>query len=281
MTIAEIQLNYWNALTPIYGNREARSITKLVLEKLFDLHAHKLALERFRIATTDQQARLATILQRLQKQEPVQYILEEADFCGLMFKVTPAVLIPRPETEELVNWIQDEAEGSSNLQVLDIGTGSGCIAIALAKALPHWRVEGIDVSSEALQVANENNRLNNAGVKFRQLDILNATLPAATYDVIVSNPPYILPAEKETMHANVLNFEPHLALFTPADDALIFYKAITQHAFNALKPGGRLFFEINMDYAEQVADLIKSAGFSAVQVKKDLSGRDRMVMGKL
>ncbi len=281
MTIAEIQKKYWQELKPIYGEREARAITRIVFEKIFQIQSVRLSLDLFRLVTVNQQNDLNTILLRLLTNEPVQYILEEADFYGLKFKVNKAVLIPRPETEELVAAIVDEIKGETDLHILDIGSGSGCIAIAIARANKKVNVEAVDISLDALEVAAENNSRNSTNVKFKQHDILTQPLENSTYDIIVSNPPYILPDEQEEMRANVVHFEPHLALFTPPDDVLIFYRIITQQATQALKPGGKLFFEINAAYGQQVVELMQQAGFKTVQLNKDLSGKDRMVMGSL
>lgn len=265
----------------MYGAGEARVISNMVFEKLFQLQAYRIALDRFRILTVDQKTQLEEILRRLLTHEPVQYILQEADFYGLKFKVTPAVLIPRPETEELVAWIEGEMKNRGAISLLDIGTGSGCIPITLAKRVTDSIVEAVDISPEALAVAEENNRLLNAGVQFRQLDILTDQLPPQAYHIIVSNPPYILPQEQVGMNDNVLKYEPHLALFTPPDDGLIFYRVITQKALRALKPGGKLFFEINAANGPDVVNLMQQAGLQNVELRKDVSGNHRMVMGCL
>lgn len=281
MTIAEIQKKYWQELKPIYGEREARAITRIVFEKIFQIQSVRLSLDLFRLVTVNQQNDLNTILLRLLTHEPVQYILEEADFYGLKFKVNKAVLIPRPETEELVALIEEEIKGSTSLHLLDIGTGSGCIPIALAKANSQANIEAIDISTDALQVAEENNSRLQTKVRFKQLDILTRELEPNAYDIIVSNPPYILPAEQEDMSANVVSFEPHLALFTPPDDVLIFYKVITAQAQHALKKNGKLYFEINAAYGQQVVELMQKAGFKNVRINRDLSGKDRIVTGSL
>ena len=278
MTISELQKDFWDALSPIYGDREARSITRLVLEKKLELNSTQLSFERFRLLTQPQIQALQLILKRLLTNQPVQYILGEADFFGLIFKVNQHVLIPRPETEELVEWVIALSK-NRGAHILDIGTGSGCIPIALAKSLPDASIEGCDVSTEALVVANENNIANSAGVTFFKLDILNDVIPAANYDVIVSNPPYIAQSEKNDLAPHVLNFEPHLALFAPANDALIFYRTIAQKSLAALKQGGYLLFEINAAKGQQVVDLLKGLGYNGVELKLDLSGLERMVKG--
>lgn len=281
MTISEIQKEYWQALSPVYGDREAKSITKLVFEKELDLSSTKLSFERYRLITQPQQQNLQDILKRLLQHEPVQYVLGEADFFGLVFKVNKHVLIPRPETEELVEWSIALAKilPAENLHMLDIGTGTGCIPISLAKSLPTSNIEGCDVSEEALGVAKDNNTLLKTRVKFFKLDILNESLPDGSYDLIVSNPPYIAQSEKTDMAPHVLNFEPHLALFAPTEDALIFYKVIARKAFAALKKSGILLFEIHAGKGVEVVDIMQQAGYQNIELRKDLSGKNRMVKG--
>lgn len=281
MTIAEQQKIYRDALSAIYDEREARTITQLVLEEVLELNPLKISMDRYRLLTTDQQDRLAQILKRLLTYEPVNYILGEADFFGLKFKVDGNVLIPRPETEELVELVLQENKDRQALRIIDLGTGSGCIPISLAYNLPTTIVEGIDVSEGALGVAQRNNELNKTQVQFSRFDILKEELPTSTYDIIVSNPPYITPAEGPEMLPNVMKFEPHLALFSYDEDGLIFYRRIAQLALKALKPSGRLYFEINAANGEAVVTLLKQAGFEQIELKKDLSGRDRIVRATL
>lgn len=277
MTIAEQQKIYRDALADLYGTREATAITRLAFEQVLQLDATKIAIDRHRIITQHQKQVLQEILQRLLTHEPVQYVLGEADFFGLKFKVDKNVLIPRPETEELVEWILLDYGEAPELNLLDIGTGSGCIPIALSSKLPNAKVEGIDVSEGALQVAEANNQLNKTKVKFYRLDILKEELKPEVYDVIVSNPPYITEDEKALMSENVLQYEPALALFVPNHDAMLFYRVIAQRAATALKPGGALCFEINEAGGNEVVALLKQAGFTKIELKADLSGKDRMV----
>lgn len=277
MTIAEQQKIYREALSTVYDEREARSVTQMVLQQVLELDPLKISMDRYRLLTTNQKEVLAAILNRLIKHEPVQYVLGQADFFGLKFKVNSHVLIPRPETEELVEWILEENSSKNHLRMIDLGTGSGCIPIALSYKLPQATVEGVDISEGALEVAQRNNELNKTAVKFSRFDILNEELPVNTYDIIVSNPPYITQAEGAGMLPNVLQFEPHLALFTDDEDGLIFYRRIAQQARKALKVGGKLYFEINAANGEAVVSLLKQAGFEQIELKKDLSGRDRMV----
>lgn len=281
MTIAEQQKIYREALSAIYDEREARTVTQIVLEEVLELNPLKISMDRYRLLTTNQQEVLADILKRLLTYEPVNYILGEADFMGLKFKVDSNVLIPRPETEELVEWILEENSGEKDLRIIDLGTGSGCIPISISYKLPEATVEGIDISEGALEVAQRNNELNKTAVQFSRFDILNEELPTNTYDIIVSNPPYITKAEGPEMLPNVMKFEPHLALFTEDGDGMIFYRRIAELALKALKPSGKLYFEINAANGEAVVSLLKQAGFEQIELKKDLSGRDRMVRASL
>ena len=282
MTLAELQKIFWQELSTIYDEREARTITKIVFENKLELQAHQMAFERFRILTQEQEKELNKILKRLLTHEPLQYVLEEADFYGLKFKVNKSVLIPRPETEELVEWMLSEvrspkSEVRSEIHVLDIGTGSGCIPISLSKNFSLANIEGCDISEDALQVAEENNRRFQTSVKFFKHDILSENLSVNKYDIIVSNPPYISLNEKEAMRSNVLDFEPHLALFVSSDDDLIFYRKIAEQALVALKPNGKLFFEINEAKGKEMVELLNDFGFTNSELRKDLSGKDRMV----
>lgn len=222
---------------------------------------------------------------RLKKHEPVQYIIGETEFYGLDFKVNKYTLIPRPETEELVEWIISEFRFSTEvINILDIGTGSGCIAISLAKNLPNAEVNALDVSSEALKIALQNAEFNEVRVDFYETDILKAkTLPTGVgqtsrkYDVIVSNPPYVRELEKNQMQPNVLEYEPETALFVKDEDPLLFYKAISHLAKVSLKPNGQLFFEINEQFGEELKAFLKEEGFQQIEVKQDIYGKDRML----
>ncbi|MCW5907729.1 MAG: peptide chain release factor N(5)-glutamine methyltransferase [Chitinophagales bacterium] len=276
MTIAELQQQYWEALKCWYDLREAKAITRLVFENELQLNATKLSLERFRQLTIEQQKTLTNILNKLIEGVPVQYVLREADFCGLKFYVNKNVLIPRPETEELVEWIVSENRQPKS-EILDIGTGSGCIAIALAKKLPQAHITATDISEEALKVARINNTNNQATVNFIQHNVLREVFPANCYDVVVSNPPYIPESETGSLAQHVVKHEPHLALFSFDVDGLKFYRRIATLAFTALKPTGKLFFEIHKEKARVVTEILQQAGFTNIEVRKDLSGSDRMV----
>ncbi len=221
--------------------------------------------------------RLDDIIGRMTKHEPIQYILQSALFHGHEFKVTQSTLIPRPETEQLVDIIIDE-NPASDLAVLDIGTGSGCIAVSLAMAMRFPVVTAIDISQQALEVAQHNARKIKAQVNFVQADALHLTaLPCEPLDIIVSNPPYVCYNEQDSMEPNVLNYEPHTALFVPDNDPLVFYRAIARYASQALKRGGRIYLEINRQFGKETAQLLASAGFSDINVRLDSFGNTRFV----
>ncbi|KAA6314432.1 Release factor glutamine methyltransferase, partial [termite gut metagenome] len=216
-----------------------------------------------------------SIVQRLQNHEPIQYILGNTDFFGMTFHVAPGVLIPRPETEELTELIIKENQGSP--QVLDIGTGSGCVAISLAKHIPQATVFAWDISEEALTIARENNKQLGTNVVFHRKDVLNIVSCEEKYDVIVSNPPYVTEAEKAGMEARVTDWEPAVALFVPNNDPLRFYRHIAQLGQELLSAEGKLYFEINRAYGNETAGILKEAGYSNVRVIKDMFGNERMV----
>ena len=367
----------WKRLTAIYNEREAQAIVRTVLDALFGMSLTDICLGKVTQLSADDTTRLEKIMQRLEKSEPVQYVLGAGWFAGRLFDVAPGVLIPRPETEDLVKWACDEAkekekednskeergkeekevskkgeapqkeeqllssplkeeeEGlrkekdasqkekqllssplkeeeerlrkgkdasqkeeqhlssllKSNKEVsekgeevphpsiLDIGTGSGCIAITVALALPQARVTAWDISTDALAIAAGNAHRLGASVRFEHQDALNAPDDEERWDVIVSNPPYICDKERADMSDNVLSYEPELALFVPDSDPLLFYRAIARYASKALKPGGRLLFETNTAYAHEVAQAMANEGFTAIEVRNDCFGKPRMVKG--
>jgi release factor glutamine methyltransferase len=281
MTIAEKMLEFRQELSTLYDPREARNITEWVLEKLVSLDKMQLVFDKHRLLTAPQIEAFDAALARLKKAEPVQYVLEEADFMGQKFYVNNAVLIPRPETEELVDWaLKLVKDRPTQIDILDIGTGSGCIPISLALSLPKANIEATDVSEAALEVANKNNSLSGNRVKFYLHNILTENLAAAQYDLIISNPPYIATTELNSMAQYVVEFEPHLALFVEGNDVLLFYREIAAKAFVALKKNGVLLVEIHHEYGSEIVEIFKQSGLANVECRKDLSGKERMVKGE-
>lgn len=258
-----------------YTDGEIKALTRIIATELLGVSQMAFYLKDDITLTAEQEALLDNAIQRLKKQEPIQYILGYSDFCGLRFKVTPATLIPRPETIELVEWIASEATG--NESILDIGTGSGCIAISLAHKLPQSEVTAWDISNEALAVAAENSKANGCVVTFEQVDILAYEPTGEQFDIIVSNPPYIKENEKEAMHANVLDWEPHTALFVPNNDPLLFYRTIAEKGLQILRPGGRLYFEINRAHGKDTVDMLAALGYTSIELRKDFADNDRMI----
>lgn len=268
----------WRTLEPLYGNGEARAVTDYVLDVCFGLSKADILCGAVEEMTAEKTAELNKIFGRLMKGEPVQYVLGRAEFSGRWFSVRPGVLIPRPETEELCAWITADSKVSASPKVLDIGTGSGCIAITLQLDMPESKVTAWDISADALDVARENAQQLGANVNFVKLDALNAK-PEGEWDVIVSNPPYICEKEKKDMAVNVLEHEPHTALFVPDADPLLFYRAITRLAVQTLSKGGRLYFEINPIYADDTCRMMRVEGMTAVELRSDMYGKQRMAKG--
>ncbi|WP_294472459.1 peptide chain release factor N(5)-glutamine methyltransferase [uncultured Bacteroides sp.] len=265
------------SLQDIYPPEEAKALSMLICCDMLGLDALDIYMGKDIILSECKQRELENIIIRLQKNEPIQYIRGFAEFCGRRFKVAPGVLIPRPETAELVELIVKENPDARHL--LDIGTGSGCIAISLDKSLPDAKVEAWDVSEEALVIARANNEELNARVVFQQKDVLTAE-PAAKapmYDVIVSNPPYVTEAEKREMEVNVLDWEPELALFVPDEDPLRFYRRIALIGREILLPGGKLYFEINQAYGRETAHILEMNHYHEVRVIRDIFGKERIV----
>ncbi len=259
---------------------EAMSYAMWLLEALYNKKRIDLVLDGPLPFTGGDRERLENILLRLEQHEPLQYVLGEAPFYGRMFHVNPSVLIPRPETEELVQLILQEQGNNTGLQLLDIGTGSGCIAVSLALELSAAEVYAIDVSPEALEVARKNAQDLQARVNFMEADILSASPELPLLDVIVSNPPYVRKQEALQMKENVLSYEPHLALFVEDGDALLFYRRIAFLATKLLKAGGFLYFEINEAFGGETAEMVREMGFNAVQTHKDMQGKDRMLSAR-
>ena len=268
--------HFVDSLESLYGIEEAESFFYLILENKHKLRRIDLALNpNFDFSEKDILV-WEKIKSRLLKEEPIQYILGSTHFMDLSFKVTPDVLIPRPETEELVEWIINESKNRTKLKILDIGTGSGCIAISLAHHLPDAEVFAIDVSAKALQMAKQNALLNHVEVHFLEIDILKAENLPQQFDIIVSNPPYVRNLEKEEIKNNVLEHEPHLALFVNDFDALLFYKKIAELSIKNLNNNGQLFFEINQYLGREMVQLLEDLQFSNIELRKDIYGNARM-----
>lgn len=268
-------------LAAIYPPSEVESLVRLILEQVTGYDRLQMHLNQTEILPDSKIMQITEILNRLLSNEPIQYILGETQFYGLNFIVTPAVLIPRAETEELVDWIiADEKDRCQSL--LDIGTGSGCIPISIDRNTKMGLIEGWDISTKALEIARINAVNNSSKVLFNQQDIFAPTGmdELSTWDVIVSNPPYVLREEASQMEKNVLDFEPHLALFVPDSDPLVFYRAIAQFASVHLHLRGSLYFEINEKMGEPTAALLRDYGFDEILTRKDLQGKDRMIRGK-
>lgn len=263
-------------LTPFYPLPEIKEFTSYILKSVCGINRHLLSESKDKQISSEEQLRIETIVADLKKYRPIQYIVGETEFFGLSFEVNESVLIPRPETEELVEWVLDSVSRHKKYSILDIGCGSGCIAITLGKFLPNSWVATMDVSEEAIKTAQGNAVKNDLALEFIRQDILQKDLDEP-WDVIVSNPPYVTPEEKETMDVNVLNYEPASALFVPQDDPLLFYRRIAEQALIALPPGGMLFFEINARFGKQVLDLLNALDYAEVELRKDISGNDRMV----
>lgn len=268
----------WHRLTPVYEAGEAKAIVRWVLDVRFGLTWADIICGKVTELSANHQTELKKIMVRLEKGEPVQYIIGVADFCGRQFKVAPGVLIPRPETAELCDAIISSRQSAGG-DILDIGTGSGCIAIILALEMPEARVTAWDISDEALRIAEENAKELEAKVNFQRQDALNISL-TSKYDVIVSNPPYIEPKERDGMAKNVLDYEPELALFAPENNPIIFYQSIGDYAWKSLNPGGELYFELNPLTAESVGDYLCQLGFSEVTFRQDQFGKQRFLKAK-
>lgn len=268
-------------LKDLYPMNEIDSFVYLIFEHLFNYSRTKLLISQDLEVQEDSYKQILTILSELKSFKPIQYILKETSFFNLPFIVNSNVLIPRQETEELVDWIIQENRNKS-ISILDIGTGSGCIAISLAKNLPDSKVYACDISQEALNQAQKNSKLNSVDINIMQLDILNSNIQLnEKFDVIVSNPPYITEKEKVLMHKNVLDYEPEQALFVPNENPLVFYKAIINFGLIHLKPKGSIYLEINESYGKETSLLFKKDCFTKITLKKDINGKDRMLKGTL
>lgn len=264
-------------LSDCYSDSEASAMAKWILADVLNLSTFDLYAGKDMNFSAEKLARVEDILNRLKRYEPLQYIIGEAVFDGLTFEVNPSVLIPRPETAELVDWIVADASSAGRLRVLDIGTGSGCIPVSLSRKMNQPSVSAWDVSAQALDVARRNAVRNGVDVDFNLVDVLKEPLPSIVVDVLVSNPPYIGDSERKTMERNVLDWEPDLALFVPDDDPLLFYRRIAEIGLEILSPGGTLYYEINQLYGNETVRLLQEKGYKNVELRKDLSGNDRMI----
>lgn len=280
--LGELQALMENELEDIYPEEEAKAIVRgLILHKTGKTAAESI-LEKDRELTESEILFFQQSLKRLKNHEPLQYITGLAHFYGLEFDVDPSVLIPRPETEELLDWIiKDHAKAGSHMKILDIGTGSGCIAIALKKNFPEAEVRAIDISGEAIMLASENAERLKTPIIFEEMDILDpnshARLPE--FNIIVSNPPYVTPSDRKKMQKNVTKHEPPLALFVEEKDPLIFYREIIVFSMEHLVNGGHLYFECNESNAFEVVELLKKRGFKDIELRQDMRGKERMVRG--
>ena len=281
MLLSQLKIKFLNLLKDEYPVQEVSSFFNLLTEAYLGMNRLDLALKPGKELSSEEKVKFESAIHRLSEHEPIQYILGETEFFGLKFKVDKNVLIPRPETEELVQWILDdviELNTSSKLKILDLGTGSGCIAISLAKNLPNAEIFALDISENALKTARKNADLNQVNLKFIETDILNLEELTGKFDVIVSNPPYVREMEKAEMHRNVLENEPELALYVKDADSLIFYKKITKLAKESLQKNGNLYFEINQYLANETEEILKNTGFKT-ELKKDIFGNYRMLRG--
>jgi len=266
-------------LTPLFDLLETESFFYIILEDLHQMKRIDLALDPGFSFSDEELEKWNSIAEKLQKEIPIQYILGKAHFYGLEFEVNENTLIPRPETEELVEWIVKKNEFKGKIKILDIGTGSGCIAISLAKNLQDATVFAIDVSEKALETAKRNAVKNEADVTFLLKNILETEDLGQNFDIIVSNPPYVRNLEKEEIKKNVLDYEPHLALFVEDDDALIFYRKIAELGQKNLVQNGQLYFEINQYLGTEMMDLLQTKNFKDIELRKDIYDNDRMIFG--
>ena len=275
---------FWQSLTPLYDAGEAQAIVRTVLDVEYGMTLTDIICGKVNELSSDEERNLEEIITRLQNGEPVQYVLGEADFAGRTFHVEPGVLIPRPETAELCQWIEEEVsslKADERKQILDICTGSGCIAITLGLNIPNSEVTGWDISEDALRIAQGNVEMLKAGnVRIEYQNALMLPKAAETADIIVSNPPYICEKEKADMEKNVLEHEPSIALFVPDEEPLKFYRAIAEYASSALKSEGALYFEINPIYEKETREMLEELGFKDIETKEDAFGKKRMMKAK-
>ncbi len=283
MTFASAYIH--DSLQDIYPAQEITAFSRLILEHICHLSLSQLLVDKDRQLSERERKEIKDIVERLKRQEPIQYILGQTEFYGLTFKVSPSVLIPRPETEELVNRILADNKHETGLRVLDIGTGSGCIAIALARGLKEAEVTAVDISADALATAVKNARRLHAGVNFLEMDILTSRLahPEIPFglDIIVSNPPYIQKSEREGMDRNVADYEPETALFVPDEEPLLFYHHIAHFGKRKLRRGGRVYVETHALFGPQTFDLFRRNRYKKVELIRDISGKNRFLKAEL
>jgi len=280
MLLKTYKTTFLQELSSLYDEMEIESFFYIILESFHHKKRIDLALDPAMEMDALQLLRWESVLAELKKEKPIQYILGETEFYGLPFLVNENTLIPRPETEELVEWILESTKyeiQSTKLKILDIGTGSGCIAVSLAKNLPNASVSAIDVSEKALYSAKKNAEINNVAVNFTLKNILETEVLDEKYDIIVSNPPYVRNLEKQEIKPNVLEYEPHLALFVDDNDALLFYRKIAELAKKYLPVNGKLYFEINQYLGKETVELLEEMGFKKIVLKKDIYENDRMI----
>ena len=278
MKLSQLKINFTTVLQGVYDKEEVHCFFYILCDFFLQYSRFEVSMSQDTVVSETNIARFEKVLLRLKTQEPIQYILGTTEFYGLTFKVNEHTLIPRPETEELVDWVLSNLHDQDRvLDILDIGTGSGCIAISLAKNIPTARVSGIDISEKTLEVAQENAVKNQVLVSFCKKDILETTSLKNKYDVMVSNPPYVRQLEKKAMNANVLDYEPGLALFVPNEDPLLFYRKIAQLALVSLQTRGWLYFEINEYLSKEMDVLLKDIGFANIEIKKDFREVPRMI----
>jgi len=281
MILKDLNNNLLSELRKVYPEKETKSLVHQVLSHVLNLSRFQVSLDPSKKVEPEHEIKIKNIVQELKEFKPIQYILGFTEFFNCKIEVNQDVLIPRPESEELINWILKKKEWDYP-NILDIGTGSGCLAIALARHIPNSSSTGLDISTGALEIARQNAELNNVRVNFRQHDILSGidSIGQDKFQLIVSNPPYVRESEKKYMHANVLNWEPSLALFVLDSDPLIFYEKIISGSYRLLSPGGCLFLEINENFPNEITQLYQENNYTGVEIAKDLSGRFRMAKGE-
>lgn len=279
MTIRELHKSYFDKLLPIYGENEATSGSMLLIEELHNICRKDYVFDREREIDVDQN-QLSSVLNMIDSERPLQYIVGKAHFYSRYFEVSEGVLIPRNETEELVDWIIKDYKNHLPISILDIGTGSGAISVTLDLELTNSNVTAMDISSDALEIAKRNSSALGSNVKFIEQDILKCDKLNDNYDIIVSNPPYVKISEKINMRKNVLDYEPDIALFVSDNDPLLFYRKIAALAYDNLNIGGALYYEINEQLGSECCDMLRDLGFKNIELRKDLNNRDRMVKAK-